>query len=115
MCSTRSRPALRQCQVCGAQPHTHHARPMHTHILTALQVPCPSVFAEPSKALSVVIPAYNEEGRLPATLTETLAYLQRRRDRQGALFTYEVIVVDDGSRDGTVRWVVLGMSAFALV
>ena len=31
------------------------------------------------------------------------SYLQRRRDRQGAAFTYEVIIVDDGSRDGTVR------------
>lgn len=36
------------------------------------QVPCPSVYAEPSKALSVVIPAYNEEDRLPATLTELM-------------------------------------------
>lgn len=29
------------------------------------------------------------------------SYLQQRRDRQGPHFTYEVIVVDDGSRDGT--------------
>ncbi|KAL4439689.1 hypothetical protein ABPG75_002690 [Micractinium tetrahymenae] len=67
------------------------------------KVPCPSIFSEPSKELTVVIPAYNEEQRLPATLQETLSYLQRRRDRQGASFTYEVIIVDDGSRDGTVR------------
>ena len=30
-----------------------------------------------------------------------LRYLQRRRDAQGANFTYEVVVVDDGSSDGT--------------
>ena len=29
-------------------------------------------------------------------------YLQRRRDRQGPHFTYEVIIVDDGSQDRTV-------------
>ncbi|EFN51845.1 hypothetical protein CHLNCDRAFT_27604 [Chlorella variabilis] len=66
-------------------------------------VPCPSIFSEPTKDLTVVIPAYNEEDRLPATLQETLSYLQRRRDRQGPYFTYEVIIVDDGSRDGTVQ------------
>jgi dolichyl-phosphate beta-glucosyltransferase len=62
----------------------------------------PSLFAAPTKSLSVVIPAYNEEDRLPNTLEETLAYLQRRRDRQGPNFTYEVVIVDDGSRDATV-------------
>lgn len=30
-------------------------------------------------------------------------YLQKRRDTQGADFTYEVVIVDDGSSDGTVR------------
>mmetsp|Transcript_9235 Transcript_9235/g.22866 ORF Transcript_9235/g.22866 Transcript_9235/m.22866 type:complete len:369 (+) Transcript_9235:356-1462(+) len=54
-----------------------------------------------TKRLSIIIPAYNEEKRLPAVLTETLRYLVRRRDREGASFTYEVIVVDDGSTDQT--------------
>lgn len=40
--------------------------------------------------------------RLPTTLDEILGYLQQRRNRQGPGFTYEVVVVDDGSRDGTV-------------
>lgn len=44
---------------------------------------------------SIVIPAYNESARLPATLTKVLAYVHA----QG--WNAEVIVVDDGSRDNT--------------
>lgn len=64
-------------------------------------MPCPSIWSPATKQLSVVIPAYNEQDRLPGTLDETLAYLQRRRDKQGPAFTYEVIIVDDGSKDST--------------
>lgn len=46
-------------------------------------------------ALSVVIPAYNEELRLPATLDRVREYLD---GRPGG---YELVLVDDGSRDGT--------------
>jgi dolichyl-phosphate beta-glucosyltransferase len=45
--------------------------------------------------LSVVIPAYNEERRLPPTLDRLRAYLGA-----GPL-THEIVVVDDGSRDST--------------
>lgn len=45
--------------------------------------------------LSVVIPAYNEQFRLPATLVDIIDYLE------GRALKYELIVVDDGSRDGT--------------
>jgi dolichyl-phosphate beta-glucosyltransferase len=45
--------------------------------------------------LSVVLPAYNETHRLPETLNELKSYLRRRFPK------HEVIVVDDGSRDGT--------------
>lgn len=46
--------------------------------------------------LSIVIPAYNEERRLPATLRAVDEYLNQK-NWPGA----EVIVVDDGSRDDT--------------
>ena len=49
-------------------------------------------------SLSVIIPAYNERLRLPETLEASLAYL-RSSDR-----TWECIVVDDGSEDGTGAW-----------
>jgi dolichyl-phosphate beta-glucosyltransferase len=45
--------------------------------------------------LSIVIPAFNEERRLPGTLARVRAYL----DARGT--PYQVLVVDDGSSDGT--------------
>ncbi len=47
--------------------------------------------------LSVIIPAYNEERRLPKTLEEIDKYLSR----QG--YDYEILVVNDGSKDRTVE------------
>lgn len=49
-------------------------------------------------SLSIVIPAYNEASRLPATLDRVQRYLAARQDA-----FQEVLVVDDGSRDGTAR------------
>ncbi|MFJ2564919.1 MULTISPECIES: glycosyltransferase [unclassified Streptomyces] len=48
--------------------------------------------------LSVVIPAYNEERRLGPTLDAVTAYLAEHEDRFGS---WEVVVADDGSTDGT--------------
>ncbi len=47
--------------------------------------------------LSVVIPTYNEERRLPPTLAEVTQYLQ------AAAYGSEIIVADDGSDDRTVE------------
>ena len=49
-------------------------------------------------SLSIVIPAYNEERRLPQTLQQVLDWLAL-----GKFSFREVIVVDDGSRDATAR------------
>jgi dolichyl-phosphate beta-glucosyltransferase len=47
-------------------------------------------------SLSIVIPAYNEERRLPPTLDRILEYL-----KTGDFPDWEVLVVNDGSRDRT--------------
>jgi dolichyl-phosphate beta-glucosyltransferase len=51
-------------------------------------------------SLSIVIPAYNEEKRLPATLDRVREYLCAQPDQN-----WECIVVDDGSKDGTAALV----------
>jgi dolichyl-phosphate beta-glucosyltransferase len=51
-------------------------------------------------SLSIIVPSYNETARLPGMLEETLRYC-RARKRKLRSFTFEIIVVDDGSKDGT--------------
>ncbi|HUH01243.1 MAG TPA: dolichyl-phosphate beta-glucosyltransferase, partial [Kofleriaceae bacterium] len=46
--------------------------------------------------LTVVVPAYNEEARLGPSIARVVAYCEAERP------DYEVLVVDDGSSDGTV-------------
>lgn len=52
---------------------------------------------EKTPYLSIVIPAYNEEQRLPSYLLEIEKYFRHR----GSYKQIEIIVVDDGSHDGT--------------
>jgi glycosyltransferase involved in cell wall biosynthesis len=47
-------------------------------------------------SISIVIPAYNEEARLPSTLSAILAFAAARN-----FASCEVLVVNDGSTDGT--------------
>lgn len=47
--------------------------------------------------LTVVVPAYNEERRLPLSLEKVFSFLEKQN------YPCEVIVVDDGSDDNTVR------------
>ncbi|MBI4876391.1 MAG: glycosyltransferase family 2 protein [Acidobacteria bacterium] len=51
-------------------------------------------------SISIVVPAYNEERRLPSTLDALAGYLAARPWQ----FT-EIVVVDDGSTDGTAALV----------
>lgn len=48
-------------------------------------------------SLSVIIPAYNEEKRIKETIIALRSYLKSKK------YIYEIIVVDDGSTDGTLN------------
>ena len=49
--------------------------------------------------LSVIIPAFDEESRITSTLEEVIGYLSAQP------YSWEVVVADDGSTDGTGRLV----------
>jgi len=51
-----------------------------------------------SRSLSIIIPAYNEETRLPSTLLQVTNYFAQSEWRPA-----EILVVDDGSQDRTVQ------------
>jgi len=62
--------------------------------------------------VSIIIPAYNEEQRLPLLLPELLSFCSRN------LSNYEIIIIDDGSTDGTkevVRKLSKGKSEVRLI
>jgi len=87
---TNSRPANGVKNGSGERPsggriRSYAARPQKT-------------FRSPVKEdvfLSVVVPAYNEEQRIPQTLNLIGDYLKKQA------YTYEIIAVNDGSKDGT--------------
>jgi dolichyl-phosphate beta-glucosyltransferase len=53
----------------------------------------------PRRELTILIPAYNESQRITATLEKVLAYARAHLD------AFEILVVDDGSDDGTAELV----------
>lgn len=64
------------------------------------KVPFTTIFDPASVYLSLVVPAYNEEKRLPKMLDETLNYLKSREEKDKS-FTWEIVIVNDGSKDKT--------------
>lgn len=50
---------------------------------------------QPETGITVIVPAYNEGGKLATSLREMVYFLGNNR------YSYEVIVVDDGSTDST--------------
>jgi dolichyl-phosphate beta-glucosyltransferase len=68
------------------------------------------LFESPSLDLSVVIPAYNEELRLPVMLAESVDYLSKNFGQK-----FEIVVVDDGSRDRTTDVALVRKQLFSLL
>jgi len=67
---------------------------MEEHFVGGAKVP--DFVPDATVDLSVVIPAYNETDRLPDMLAECIECLKTAKQK-----TWEVIVVDDGSKDNT--------------
>ena len=63
-------------------------------------LPLGSIADPPTLDLSVIVPAYNETERLPGMLQDAIDHLTKS-GLKGR--TYEFVVVDDGSTDGTAE------------
>ncbi|KAJ1547982.1 dolichyl-phosphate beta-glucosyltransferase [Nowakowskiella sp. JEL0078] len=74
----------------------------YENVFSKESLPFPSVFDDTKNqpVLSVVIPAYNEELRITVMLKDAFEYLNDRC-RKDPKFSYEIIIVDDGSKDKT--------------
>jgi glycosyltransferase involved in cell wall biosynthesis len=81
-------------QIRGMSPTDVRPRPLRPLGATAANEVGEAVRTE-SRAVSVVIPAFNEEGAIAAVIAELRELLQ------AAGMEPEIVVVDDGSRDGT--------------
>ncbi|MEN9846660.1 MAG: hypothetical protein RIS36_1807 [Pseudomonadota bacterium] len=72
-------------------PETTHGNERVNNWIEQQPVTSPQVY------LTVVVPAFNEERRLPPTLIDIIDFFDRKS------ITYEVIVIDDGSTDSTAE------------
>ncbi|XP_035756156.1 dolichyl-phosphate beta-glucosyltransferase isoform X3 [Egretta garzetta] len=70
----------------------------------------PSIHDPATRELSVVVPSYNEEDRCKIFLVlrkrrKSICCYSNNAEKRDPSFTYEVIVVDDGSKDQTTKGV----------
>jgi len=70
--------------------------------LSDVRIPFNSIDSPPTVYLSVIVPAYNEKQRLPIMMDETIDYMKKREQKDPS-FSWEIIVVDDGSKDTTTE------------
>ncbi|XP_021563646.1 dolichyl-phosphate beta-glucosyltransferase isoform X3 [Carlito syrichta] len=62
----------------------------------------PSIRDSPTKQLSVVVPSYNEEHRLPVMMDEALGYLEKRQ-RYGSDKVRVITLVKNRGKGGAIR------------
>ncbi|XP_068123189.1 dolichyl-phosphate beta-glucosyltransferase isoform X2 [Hyperolius riggenbachi] len=73
------------------------------------QVPFPSIHEPPERDLSVVVPAYNEETRLPVMMEEAMEFLEKRQvamnytKRYGSNKVRVLTLVKNRGKGGAVR------------
>ncbi|KAI3936166.1 hypothetical protein MKW92_051583 [Papaver armeniacum] len=72
----------------------HDAYPCFEDPKSRKKVPYPSIFDPAEKYISLIIPAFNEEQRLPSALEETMVYLQQRAENDKD-FSYESYSIDN--------------------
>lgn len=56
--------------------------------------------------LSVVVPCYNETARLKIMLQEAISYLETQTENVKLQKSFEIIIVDDGSKDDTSSYAI---------
>lgn len=61
----------------------------------------PHIATDATHDLTIVIPCYNEEKRLPFSLKEIVDYCERRREIDGWSYEIKIIVVDEDGQDRT--------------
>jgi dolichyl-phosphate beta-glucosyltransferase len=76
-------------------PFIEETRPKLVHMGAPVEKPAPRAPRDEIR-LSIVIPAYNEQERLPQTVLQTIHWCTITS------LDFELIIVDDGSRDGTL-------------
>lgn len=86
----------------GKRTPDHEQESTYRDTASGKSEPFGSLAAEPSVDISFVVPMYNEEERLPIMMDEAITYIKKRTAREAG-FKCEFILVDDGSRDGTVE------------
>ncbi|XXG80889.1 hypothetical protein AAC387_Pa09g1654 [Persea americana] len=69
---------------------------IHQENRTQAFVACPSISDPAEKYMSLIIPAFNEEQRLPGALEDTMNYLQERAAADKS-FTYEYNLIYSGA------------------